>query len=435
MPAIAQTMQAGRLDRPIEIVGVARAEWDTEKYRQKTSDELAEYAPEVNEEIRNSLVEHLVYVQADATDADALAPAFGDQPAAVYLALPPSIYSGAISALEEIGLPEGSRIIIEKPFGDDLQSAIELNEQLQEAFPEEAIYRIDHFTAMQAVEIIPSLRFANRLFESVWNHEHIAQIEIIWDDTLSLGGRAGYYDTAGALKDMTQNHLLQVLCMVGMEPPADLQGESLRDRKVELLKSIRRYDIEQAAQLSYRARYTAGTINGSDVPAYVDEEGVDPDNCAETFAKIELMIDNDRWRDVPILIRTGKAQSESRHLVNIVFRNIDHGPFRGEKSDIPNSLQIHMLPDRVQIRTLLNEVENPLHLRPIHFGIDLPEEVVSAHGSLLIDALRGDQSRFIRDDEAIESWRVVQPFLDAWRDERTPMHEYSAGKQVDTNSG
>jgi glucose-6-phosphate 1-dehydrogenase len=431
LPAIAQAMQADRLQQPLKIVGVARAEWDSSQYQQQTADELAEYASEVDESVRNSLVSSLSYVQADATDPEALAPAFSDEPAAVYLALPPAIYSGAISALEKIGLPDGSRIVIEKPFGDELDSAIELNRQLKQAFTEESIYRIDHFTALQSVEAIPALRFANRLFETNWSRDHIQQIEIIWDNTLALEGRASYYDTAGALKDMTQNHLLQVLCMLGMERPESLHGEALRDRKVDLLKSIRKVDVEEAAQLSYRARYTAGTAKNGQVPAYVDEEGVDPDNRTETFAKIELMIDNDRWRDVPVLIRTGKAQAENRHLANIVFKPVERGPFRDESVEVPNSMQIHMLPDRLQIRTLLSHVEDPLTLRTVHFGIDLPEEAVEAHGALMINVLNGDQSRFIRDDEAEESWRVVQPFLDAWREERTPLNEYPAGTQVE----
>jgi glucose-6-phosphate 1-dehydrogenase len=219
LPGIAQAMQAGRLEEPLKVVGVARAEWDSAHYQQKTSDELSEYVPEVEQEIRQKLVGGLSYVQADATDPGALAPVFNLEPAVVYLALPPGIYSGAVKALEEIGLPKASRIVIEKPFGDDLDSAIKLNQQLREGFPEEVIYRIDHFTALQSFEAIPALRFANRLFEPVWNREHIDRIEIIWDDLLGLDGRASYYDTAGALKDMTQNHLLQVLSVVAMEPP------------------------------------------------------------------------------------------------------------------------------------------------------------------------------------------------------------------------
>jgi glucose-6-phosphate 1-dehydrogenase len=216
-------------------------------------------------------------------------------------------------------------------------------------------------------------------------------------------------------------------------PPDDLHGESLRDRKAELLRAVRKLDVDEAARLSYRARYTAGATRRSEVPDYAEEHGVDPENRTETFAKIELSIDNDRWQGVPVLIRTGKAQAERRHLVNIVFKPVDDGPYHDQQAAIPNSLQIHMLPDRLQIRTLINHVDDPLKLRPIHFAIDLPEEVIPAHGALLIDALRGDQTRFVRDDEVEESWRIVQPFLDAWREERTPLNEYPAGTQVETS--
>jgi glucose-6-phosphate 1-dehydrogenase len=429
IPSIGKAMEAGRLDHPVRITGVARADWSNEGYRNRSADALAD----VPEAIKRDLLENLFYIQADATDPDALAPAFDDQPAAVYLALPPGIYSDAIRALESLHLPDGSRIIIEKPFGSDLDSAIALNQQLRQAFPESRIYRIDHFTAMQAVEIIPALRFANRMLEPVWNRDHIEQIDVIWEDISALDGRASYYDTAGALRDMTQNHLLQVLCMLTMEPPDQRSGEALRDRKVELLNSIRIWDIEQAARLSYRARYTAGSINGREVPDYVAEEGVDPENRTETFAQIELEIDNDRWRGVPVRIRTGKGQGKRRREANIVFRGVETGPFQDQGA--PNAMQIQMLPDRIHARLMVSQPDDPTELREINLAIDLPDEPVPAHGALILDALRGDQSRFIRDDEAESSWRVVQPFLDAWARELTPLREYPAGTQVSTDDG
>lgn len=432
LPAIGDAMQTGQLSEPLEIVGVARADWDNDHFRSRSTDAIASNAPDVESSVRDRLVEHLHYVRADATDAEAMAPAIGSEPSLIYLALPPKIYPACIRALEEIGLPEGSRIIIEKPFGDDHQSAVDLNELLKQRFSEATIYRIDHFTALQSVEAIPALRFANRILQPVWNREHIEQVEIIFEDISTLGGRASYYDTAGALKDMTQNHLLQILCMLAMEPPADMQGESLRSAKVNLLKDIRIWSLEEAAQMSYRARYTAGEIDGKSIPAYVDEDGVDPDNRTETFAKIQLAIDNDRWSGVPFLIRTGKGQAYRRRIANIVFKQVDDGPYRTHMIETPNALQLYMLPDSLQVRLLLNRPDDPLQLREVNLSIDLPQENIPAHGALILDALRGDQSRFIRDDEAEESWRVVQPFLDAWSQNLAPMHEYPAGTQVET---
>ncbi|TVR73465.1 MAG: glucose-6-phosphate dehydrogenase [Sphaerobacteraceae bacterium] len=433
LPAMADALQAGKLERPLEIIGVARADWDNDHYRSRSADAIAESAPGVEASVRDQFVEHLHYVKADATDADALSRAIGDKPSLIYLALPPKIYPDCIRALEEIGLTAGSRIIIEKPFGDDYDSAVELNKLLKQHFSEDTIYRIDHFTALQSVEAIPALRFANRILQPVWSREHIEQVEIIFEDISTLGGRASYYDTAGALKDMTQNHLLQILCMVAMEPPEDMQGESLRDAKVQLLKDVRSWSPDEAAKMSYRARYTAGEINGKQIPDYVDEDGVDPDNRTETFAKIQLEIDNDRWTGVPFLIRTGKGQAYRRRIANIVFKQLDEGPYQTHMIETPNALQLYMLPDSLQVRLLLNRPEDPLQLREVNLSIDLPQENIPAHGALILDALRGDQSRFIRDDEAEESWRVVQPFLDAWAQDLTPMHEYPAGTQVETN--
>ncbi len=432
LPAMADALQAGKLERPLEIIGVARADWDNDHYRSRSADAIAESAPGVETSVRDQLVEHLHYMKADATDADALSGAIGDKPSLIYLALPPKIYPACIRALEEIGLPAGSRIIVEKPFGDDYDSAVELNKLLKQHFSEDTIYRIDHFTALQSVEAIPALRFANRILQPVWSREHIEQVEIIFEDISTLGGRASYYDTAGALKDMTQNHLLQILCMVAMEPPEDMQGESLRDAKVQLLKDVRSWSPDEAAKMGYRARYTAGEINGKQIPDYVDEDGVDPDNRTETFAKIQLEIDNDRWTGVPFLIRTGKGQAYRRRIANIVFKQLDEGPYQTHMIETPNALQLYMLPDSLQVRLLLNRPEDPLQLREVNLSIDLPQENIPAHGALILDALRGDQSRFIRDDEAEESWRVVQPFLDAWARDLTPMHEYPAGTQVET---
>lgn len=434
LPHLAEAMQSGKVPQPLEIVGVARADWDTPAFQRRSDESIARIAPDVDPPVRQQLIGNLSYVQADATDPDALAPAIGDTPCAVYLALPPGIYRSTITALEQLGLPDGSRIIIEKPFGEDLQSAIELNALLKARFPEEAIYRIDHFTALQSVEAIPALRFANRILQPVWNREHIEKVEIYFEDISTLGGRAGYYDTAGALRDMTQNHLLQILCMLAMEPPADLAGEALRDRKVELLNAIRTWSLDEAARMSYRARYTAGEINGQPVPSYVDEDGVDPENRTETFAQIQLAIDNERWSGVPFLIRTGKGQAYRRRVARILFKPVDDGPYRTHMIETPTALELHMLPDSLQVRLLLNRPDDPTQLRAINLGIDLPEESVPAHGALILDALRGDQSRFIRDDEAEASWCAVQPFLDAWREERTPLHDYPAGTQVETGS-
>ncbi len=434
IPSMSELIDAGYLDNPPEVVGVARAELSTDDYRGQMRENLQSFSPETGNDARERLLEALSYVQADATDASALDGAIGDDPAAIYLALPPAIYAGAIDALERLDLPEGSRIIIEKPFGDDLDSSIKLNKQLRRVFPETAIYRIDHFTALQAVEAIPAIRFGNPFIERAWNAVHIERVEIIWDDTLALEGRAGYYDSAGALRDMLQNHLLQVMCVLAMEAPASLSGDDLRARKLDVLKVIRKQPVGEAADRSYRARYTSGVIDGEHVPGYAEEDGVDPKNEIETFAEIELDIEHPRWTGVPFLLRSGKAQREDRRFVNVVFRETGETPFDDARESVSNALRIELLPDRPALSLVLSQPERPTSLRPVELSIDLPEERVQAHGVLLYDILRGDQSRFVLAEEAEESWRVVQPFLDAWSQNLTPLREYPAGTIVETGT-
>jgi glucose-6-phosphate 1-dehydrogenase len=258
-----------------------------------------DHAPDADPDAREALLARTRYHEADTTEADALAGAFDGTAAAVYLALPPAIFSPTLEALEEVVLPEGSRVVIEKPFGEDLEHARELNRQLHGLLPEDAVHRMDHFLGLQMVQNLLAVRFANRLFEPLWHADHVERVDIVWDETLTLEGRAGFYDGTGALKDMLQNHLLQVLALVAMDQPASLDPPAFRDAKVELLRQVRRMDVEEAAEHSRRARYTAGTIGDEDVPAYVDEEGVDPELETETFAEVELAIDSDRWAGVP----------------------------------------------------------------------------------------------------------------------------------------
>ena len=215
-----------------------------------------------------------------------------------------------LEALARASLPQG-RVVIEKPFGEDLASAQALNRLLHQSFPENAVFRIDHFLHLQTVQNVLGLRFANRIVEQLWNRDHVERVEIVWDESLTLEGRASYYDRAGALKDMIQNHLLQLLCLVGMEAPLTLDERTLRDRKIDVLRAVRRLSPEEVEQYTVRARYTAGRIGERQVPSYADEEGIDPARGTETFAQVTLWVDNWRWAGVPFVLRSGKAWAES----------------------------------------------------------------------------------------------------------------------------
>ena len=434
MPSLARIIDSPDLPNEIRITGVAREQWSTQQFRSYIGDRLDEFAADVDRQARDQLVGCLTYVQADVTDAEALAPAFSgiDEPSLAYLALPPAIFPGAIAALEKIGLPDGSRIVIEKPFGEDLESAEALNQQVHEVFPENAIFRIDHFLGKQTVQNVLGLRFANRIFEPVWNCHHVRQVEIIWDETLALEGRAGYYDNAGALKDMIQNHLLQLLCFVGMEPPARLDEDQLRDRKVDVLRAVRRLAPEDVAEQTYRARYSAGEIDGQSIPSYVDEEGVDPDNRTETFAEVRFTIDNWRWGGVPFILRSGKALGENRRLIKVHFQGVPHMAFGQSDEPVPNVLRLQLDPDHVHLDLNVNCPGDLFELRPVDLALELAPPALPAYGTLLLDVLRGDPMLFIRDDEAEESWQIVEPILKGWSRELAPLHEYQAGSDVDS---
>jgi glucose-6-phosphate 1-dehydrogenase len=350
----------------------------------------------------------------------------GAEPVAAYLALPPFVFGAAVSALHGAGLAPGSSIVLEKPFGEDLTQAVTLNALLADVVPEEAIFRVDHFLAMTTVQNLLGTRLANRAVEPIWNTAHIAEIDIVWDETLALEGRAGYYDGVGALKDMLQNHLLQLLCLVAMEPPVSLDARDLRDRKVDVLRSIRPLTDEDVIGHTRRARYTSGRIDGASVPAYVDEDGVDPAHRTETFAELELRIDNWRWRDTTFRLRTGKALGRNRKEVAVQFRPVPHLPGGLYGDPQPNRLRFGLDPERLVIE--LAGVGPRAHtLAPLTRTAELEPPELPAYGRLLLDVFHRNPALSIRADEAEESWRVVTPVLTAWAKDLVPLQEYPAG--------
>jgi glucose-6-phosphate 1-dehydrogenase len=430
-PALVQLHAAGTLPEDLEVVAVARHELDTATFVEHLREELEEHGEPGEQASRDAVLGAFRYHRADSTDAGALAGAFeGDGPVVVYLALPPTVFEPTLDALDEVGLPDGSRIVLEKPFGEDLADARRLNARIRESFQEDRIHRVDHFLGMRTVQNVVALRFANRIFEPVWNRQHIERIEVVWDESLALEGRAGYYDGTGALVDVLQNHLLQVLAVVAMEPPASLSEQDLREAKATLLRAVRRMSVSEAAEHSRRARYTAGTLDGREVPSYVDEEGVDPEEGTETFAEVTLHIDNERWEGVAFRLRTGKALARDRREVVVRFRDVpslDDGAGPSDEPTPPTELCIGLEPAYLRLGLNVRASDDRFALDRTDLRAELAASRVPAYSRVLRAVLEGDPTLSIRGDEAEWSWEIVEPVLEAWRQGHNELLDYEAG--------
>jgi glucose-6-phosphate 1-dehydrogenase len=430
LPGIAALTAAGKLPPGFELIGAGRDEWSNEEFRAWATEQLSRHGGPLSPATVDAVLASSRYCRADATDPAAVAGlTTGRSAIAAYLALPPAIFPAAVSALHDAGLPPDGTIVLEKPFGESLQEAVALNALLAETLPEHAVFRVDHFLAMTTVQNILGTRLANRVLEPVWNSAHIEEIEIVWDETVALEGRAGYYDGVGALKDMVQNHLLQLLCLVAMEPPVSSGERCLRDRKVDVLRSVRRLGEEDVARRTRRARYAAGRIGDRAVPAYVDEPGVDPALRTETFAEVVLEVESWRWSGTTFRLRTGKALRRNRAEVAVRFRQVPHLPFDEVADPAPNVLRFGLDPETLTLELTGTGPGPSSGLTPLTLRAGLPPAVLPAYGRLLLDVLNGDPTLSIRGDEAEESWRIVDPVVAAWSRDLVPLEEYPAGSE------
>ncbi len=436
LPGLAGLLSLGKLPDGFRLVGVDREEWDGEAFREHVRQAVAAHGDERAKGAAADFAELCSYVHGDAGDPGAITAALhtSEGPAVVYLALPPQVFGAAIGAIAVARLPEGSAIVIEKPFGHDLASAQALNNLLAGAAPESAIHRVDHFLEKQTVQNVLGLRFANRIFEPIWNREHIERVEIIWDETLALEGRANYYDRSGALRDMIQNHLLQVMALVAMEAPPTLHERDLRDRKVNVLRAVRTPTPQEIANETLRARYTAGTAQNGPVPAYVNEDGVDGSKETETFAEVTLYVDNWRWAGVPFVLRSGKALGDTCQHVAIHFRPVPHLSFDHHAHAEPNMLILGLAPDRLELAVNINGSGDAFDLEQTTLIAELAPQTVSAYGKVILDVLHCDPTLSIRGDEAEECWRIVQPVMEAWAAGTPPIQEYPAGSSGPTGA-
>ncbi|ROO50841.1 glucose-6-phosphate 1-dehydrogenase [Micromonospora sp. Llam0] len=441
LPGLAQLRE---LDRPADgmrLIGVARDELDDRGFRHRVSAALREHAPEVATRARSELAETASYVHGDVTDPEVLATALeiardgerashGDDAVVVYLALPHRLFEPVAIALGRCDLPAGIRLVVEKPFGEDLTSARRLNTVLHQVLPDDRVFRVDHFLAKQTVLNLLGLRFANRVLEPLWSNTHITGVDIVFDETVDAEGRSSYYDHAGALRDMVQNHLLQLLTLVAMEPPLTVDPADLAVRKLDVLRAVRPIRAADVADCTVRGRYTAGVVQGRrgerKVASYVDGAGVDPARGTETYAELTVHIDNWRWSGVPFKLRTGKALAADRREIVIRFADVPHAIFT-ERDSQCNELRLQLDPDRMSLRLNVNGIGDPFDLEPVEMVTELARQAPSPYGQLLLAIIEGDTRLSAQAQEAEESWRIIEPVLAGWAEGRTPLRDYPAG--------
>ena len=357
-----------------------------------------------------------------------------------YLAVPPHYFEPVLDNLDASGLAAESqghsdwpRIVIEKPFGRDLASAQRLNGRVRTLFDEQQVFRMDHYLGKETVQNLLVLRFANGIFEPIWNQNYIANVQVTMAETVGVEGRGQYFDKSGMLRDVVQNHLLELLALVAMEPPATMDPEAVRDEKSKLLRAVRRLTPQEAAHCTVRARYTEGRIDGEPVPGYREEPGVDPASEMETYAAVRLGIDNWRWAGVPFLVRAGKRLGSRVTQIAVRFKQAPHLVFQGEERNIePNTLFLRIQPNEgVHLCFSAKQPGPGLHIQPVtmafHFADAFKVEPPEAYERLILDALLGNKTLFARADGIEASWSIMDPILEAWESGAPPVATYAAG--------
>lgn len=445
LPALYQLEKAGLLHKDARVVGVARDDIDTDAYREQVKANLHKFMSKetLDEAVWQRFAEKLVYCHVDLQNvagyqaiAEVVQLQEGRTPIS-YLATPPQLFSTICDGLSSIGLTaQPARIVLEKPLGEDLPSSCEINQQVANYFAESQVYRIDHYLGKETVLNLLALRFANSLFSDQWNHTTIDHIQITAAEQVGVEGRWSYYDDAGQLRDMVQNHLLQVLSLIAMEPPTRLDTENIREEKLKVLRSLRPVTADNVQEETVRGQYTAGFVGDSRVPGYLEEEGARKESSTETFVALKAHIDNWRWSGVPFYLRTGKRMPEKRTEVVITFKRQPHNIFHESLSQLPpNRLIIRLQPDEGVEIQMMNKVPGlgkQMQLKPTTLDLSFYEtfenkRIADAYERLLLEAIQGNQYLFVSREEVEHAWRWIDGIRDAWSHLGELPKSYQAG--------
>ena len=452
IPALYNLAADGDLPPGLTVVGVARREKSDASFRKELEEAARKYSRQtVQDELWDQFATSLYYHRSEFGDLEgfqSLAKKLDQLDAErgtggnrlFYLAVAPDQFELILEQLKAAGLNHAgpgrwARVVVEKPFGTDLATAHELNQAVSGAFPEHDTYRIDHYLGKETAQNIMVLRFANAIFEPLWNHHYIDHVQITASEPLGVEGRGPYYDKAGALRDMVQNHLLQLLCLVAMEPPTDLAADSVRDEKVKVIRSLRPITGDEVATHVVRGQYVAGAIDGKSVAGYTKEERVNPASTTETYVALKVLVDNWRWADVPFYIRVGKRLPKAGTEIAISFKSAPAVLFnRGSEQLGHNVLVIRIQPDEgVSLRMQCKMPGTTVRIEPVkmdfHYGTSFGKASPEAYERLLLDAMSGDATLFARCDEVEGAWRFIDPIEQAWHQSKNPpgVFDYPAG--------
>jgi glucose-6-phosphate 1-dehydrogenase len=442
LPAMYARDVANDLPATARIICVGRADASQEEFLQtvETTSKPLIKSPAVTPAAWARFTARIVYVSLNATDAGSyagLVEALRKDEAITkvyYLATPPAIFAQICEALKTNGLvTKNSRVVLEKPLGRDLASAKQINAEVGKVFEESQIYRIDHYLGKETVQNLLALRFGNILFEPLWRREWISDVQITIAEKLGVGNRMGYYDTSGALRDMLQNHLLQLLCIVAMEPPTSISPDAVRDSKLQVLRSLKKFTPTTLAQNIVRGQYRAGHVDGKAVPSYRDEPDAPEHSRTETFVAMKAEIDTWRWAGVPFYLRTGKRMADGLAEIVVRFKQIPHSIFNQPTNSFqPNSLVIRLQPDEgLRMNLMAKTPGDGMRLKQAELELDFREQFKSprmeAYERLLLDVLRGQLTLFMRGDELEAAWEWVEPILDNWESDDSYPLPYTSG--------